>query len=172
MSKHAVGIGGAAYRLAIYIANRPANDDYSSLNCLQALAPNELAHIVANNTNHWRKAFNVFAKVLWQLDWPDKTNNTSNSWQQYRESHLLQAHSLEALLFSPPDFQRQGVVAHIVAGKTYAQSLALPPLTWRDNYFAMNKDYRLIVCPYLDYRQLSNARIGQLVSLISLLDNS
>lgn len=169
-----VGFGVGRPKLAVYIANRPVNDHYPRLNVLQPLAPGELQSIVANNSNHWRKAFNVLAKVLWQLNWPEVTGNAASTWQDYRDQHLLQAHSEEALLFSPPVFSCRACLSvpgnsakpsldqnrwHVVAGKTYAAALDLPPLTWLDAYFAINKECQLIVSPYLDYRQLSNERI-------------
>ena len=160
-----VGLGASKARLAIYIANRPLNAPYPSLNALQPLVTGELQNIVANNSNHWRKAFNVFAKILWQLKWPELTANTASCWQDYRDNHLLQAHSREALLFSPPDIHAPHI--KIITGKTYAAALALPPLTWLDAHFAVNTQHQLIVCPYLDYRQLSNARIATLGLLVS-----
>lgn len=163
-----VGLGDADSRLAIYLANRPQLDGYPQLDELKPLMPGELSHIVANTSNHWRKAFNVYAKLLGQLHWPGVQE--AGSWQQYRDRRLLQAGCDTALLFSPPDLtatrlaQRQRV--HVVAGKTYAAQLSLPPLMWIDAYFAVNAEFRLIVSPYLDYRQLSNARLEQLAGLI------
>ena len=159
-----IGLGAENMRLAIYIANRPLNAQYPSLITLQPLVAGELQNIVANNSNHWRKVFNVFAKILWQIQWPQSTNNTASRWQDYRDQHLLQAHSYEALLFSPPDLEAPHI--KIVAGKTYAAALSLPPLKWLDAHFAVNKAHQLIVCPYLDYRQLSNERIAKLGVLI------
>ncbi|WP_394203430.1 DUF6942 family protein [Marinagarivorans algicola] len=187
-----VGLGVSQAPLAIYMANRPVNDHYPTLNHLQPLAPGELSHIVANNTNHWRKVFNVYAKVLWQLKWHQKwpcghylkghplycelnsgrtptTQSSAQSWQEYRDTQLLQAHSHEALLFSAPHFgpafQSQPHIK-IIAGKTYAAALKLPPLTWVDAYFAVNQEAHLVVTPYLDYRQLSNERIETLAAII------
>lgn len=198
-----IGLGSSSFRLAIYIANRPCNDHYPSLNLLQPLGSGELQHIVANNTNHWRKAFNVYAKLLFELEWPAfskkiwgdigsvkeecsgdcameygaiENNSIDESaieekcqtWQQYRDNHFLQQHSAEALLFSAPDLSLPNVI-HVVAGKTYASELDLPPLHWLDNHFAVNQASRLIVCPYLDYRQLSNERIERLAEMIHSL---
>lgn len=172
-----VGFGVSQALIAVYIANRPLNDHYPTFNTLQPLAPGELNHIVANNTNHWRKVFNVYAKLLWQLGLPfyeaNVGQNLARSWQQYRDQHLLQAHSREALLFSEPQFFNppkgpQKVVAKvsIIAGKTYAASLNLPPLTWLDAHFAINAQAKVVVSPYLDYRQLSNERIEKLADIV------
>lgn len=159
------GLGDAAYRLAFCIANRPLLDHYPALNSIQPLAPGELRHIVANTSNHWRKLFSVYAKFLYALGpqshWPAR-------WQDYSDSHLLQAGSGTALLFTPPPLDGQRL--HIIAGKTWAAALDLPPLEWQDAHFAVNAAHKLIVSPYLDYRQLSNERIERLAQLVLAID--
>lgn len=164
----------------MYIANRPLGARYQSLKTYEPLLAGELPAIVTNNTNHWRKAFNVYAKVLWQLQWAASSHCAAGSWQVYRDAHLLQAHSREALLFSPPDFSAGNAsdshnpqisansslpVVHWVVGKTYAAELALPPLVWLDAHFAVNREHRVIVSPYVDYRQLTNERIEQFAGI-------
>ena len=167
---HAVGLGDPNYRLAFCVANRPALDHYPALDHMAPLVTGELQHIVANTSNHWRKLFSVYAKFLYALggqpDWPER-------WQDYRDHRLLHAGSEVALLFGEPDVTRNAV--HIVAGKTYAAELGLKGLTWLDSYFAIDLEHRLLVSPYLDYRQLSNEKIAILVSLIHqhrLLNNA
>ena len=156
-----MGLGDPDYRIAFCIANRPALDHYPTLDGMVPLAPGELNHIVANTSNHWRKLFSVYAKFMYQLgpqpDWPER-------WQDYRDQFLLQPGSRTALLFSPP--QGDSHKLHIVAGKTYAQSLSLSSLEWLDANFAVNSESHIVVSPYLDYRQLSNERLDRLVQLI------
>lgn len=159
------GFGMHNWQLAIYVANRPPVDDYATQQRLQPLAPGELSHIVGHCSNHWRKLFNVYAKFLFSLNWHARHHVPCASWQQLRDQYLLQGHGTEALLFSRPNFSEPAKV-HIIAGKTYARHLDLPfSLHWLDTYFAVNKEFNTIVCPYLDYRQLSDARIGMLVKL-------
>lgn len=69
-------------------------------------------------------------------------------------------------MFSAPQFESDKNAIHIIAGKTYAAQLALPPLVWLDAYFAVNKEQRVIVAPYPDYRQLSNERIARLLEMM------
>lgn len=175
------GFGSAHYDVAIYLANRPPIDHYPELNQLQALVPGELSHIVKHTSNHWRKVFNVYSKFLWALR-EGLVSQSQPSWQCYRDQTLLQHDCRETLLFSPPVFpplpplssslvssavEPCNKLVHIVAGKTYAQTLALPlDLHWLDSVFAISESTSLIVCPYLDYRQLSNARIERLVDLV------
>lgn len=157
-----IGLGSSRATVCFYIANRPPIDDYPQLDVLRPLASGELAHIVEHTSNHWRKVFNVYAKVL--FDWYGP--HTAGSWQEYRDQQLFQQQAQEALLFSTPPIGT-GQQLHIIAGKTYAQRLDLPPLTWLDAHFAIHKAQRLIVAPYPDYRQLSNARIAQLIQLMN-----
>ena len=170
-----VGFGGQEFDVAIYIANRPMFDHYATLNYLQPLQLGEAAFIVAHTSNHWRKIFNVYAKFIVALK---GENNCGGNWQFYRDNYLLQPQGNEALLFSRPDFSSPifasqkypSKLVHIIAGKSYAHSLQLPfSLDWQDTYFAINKEHRVIVCPYLDYRQLSNERIMRLVEYARLL---
>ncbi len=167
---HPIGFGTTNSRIKFYIANRPPIDNYPTMNELRGLAVGEIDHIVKNTSNHWRKAFNVYAKLL--FDWHHGKNRKDlpTSWQEYRDEKLFRVQSQEALLFSKPELNNETQDLHIIAGKTYAATLDLPPLIWVDPYFALNKERRLIVAPYPDYRQLSNARIAQLIALMKELE--
>lgn len=174
----AIGFGGEDYCLAVYVANRPPIDDYPALDHLRGLAQGELDHIVRHTSNHWRKLFSVYAKFLYEMGeaglWEEAPQYSR--WQDYRDQHLLQADSRAALLFSSPDFSpnRSSLknsslknCVHVVAGKTYASALGLDAeLQWLDAHFAVIPEKRLIVCPYFDYRQLSNERITRLIAYI------
>jgi hypothetical protein len=166
---NSVGFGSSIRSINFYIANRPPIDDYPAMNELRGLAAGELAHIVKNTSNHWRKAFNVYAKLLFDWYQLQQRSDLPASWQVYRDLELFQPHSQEALLFSEPALTNNSNCIHIIAGKTYAANLVLPPLVWLDAYFAVNKQYRIIVAPYPDYRQLSNQRIAHLLELMSSL---
>lgn len=173
-----VGFGNQGFDVAIYIANRPPIDDYPKLMKLRPMAKGEVGYICARTSNHWRKVFNVYAKFIFELR---GSASQYASWQEYRDGALLQAHCREALLFSAPKLHKNMgdlrlpanqsskliPTVHIIAGKTYAQALNLGfALHWQDKYFAVNETHRVIVSPYLDYRQLSNVRITQLVAYV------
>lgn len=159
-----VGLGAQGFEIAIYIANRPPIEPYPALDHLRPLASGEIKHIADQTGNHWRKIFNVSAKFLFEL----QSDQEFKTWQALRDQSLYQVDSPMALLFSTPDLAEKNRI-HIIAGKTYAQELGLDNLLWLDPYFAIDKDNKVIVCPYLDYRQLSNARISQLVGLVKNL---
>jgi hypothetical protein len=161
-----IGLGSQTSTINFYIANRPPIDDYPVMDELRGLAMGELTHIVKHTSNHWRKAFNVYAKLLFDWYSLQGRKDLPETWQAYRDLELFQSHSQEALLFSSPIFEKKDGTIHIIAGKTYASNLDLPPLIWLDTHFAINKEHRLIVAPYPDYRQLSNERIARLIELM------
>ncbi|MBT1444560.1 hypothetical protein KJI95_08455 [Shewanella sp. JM162201] len=60
---------------------------------------------------------------------------------------------------------------YIVMGRGYGKALSSEPqrgirLSWLNESFAIDIQRRIIVCPYFDYRQLSDSRIDELVALI------
>ena len=139
------------------------------------LSSHEISAINTACGNGWRKVFNVYAKLLYALD-TSYFNYSSNeaTWQTYRESFLLQTNSRTALLFSAPQPLKNKDSLHIICGKTYANHLIATKqlsvdLTWLDSEFAIDKQNNLIVCPYFDYRQLSNIKIEKLAGLLASL---
>jgi hypothetical protein len=52
-------------------------------------------------------------------------------------------------------------------GKSFSEGiLEGTALEWLDKDFAVNRAQNIIVCPYFDYRQLSNIKIQSLAELI------
>ena len=163
------GLGSKQALIKVYIQNRPPLDNYIQLNHLQSIEPGEIEHINRETGNHWRKIFNCYAKLIFALG-----ATKEKSWQKFRDQELLQRDSNTQLLFSPPTFCEQHAT-RIICGKTYFLTLTdhldslldkKPLVNWIDPYFAINQEANLIVCPYFDYRQLSNQRIQTLVELV------
>lgn len=181
MNDQDIGFGTDTYQIAVYIANRPPIYEYQTLAELTALTTGEIAHIGQHCGNGWRKVFNVYAKLLYALD-KEQFNFSSfaPTWQQYRDDFLLQTHSQTSLLFSAPQLtpiklNADQKAVHIIMGKTHAKHLlstgALEiELIWLNQEFAINRSHRVIVCPYFDYRQLSNVKIERLAELIKALN--
>ena len=181
MSDQDIGFGTDDYQIAVYIANRPPVYEYQQLSQLTALTSGEIAYIGQHCGNGWRKVFNVYAKLLYALD-KQQFNFASlaPTWQQYRDDFLLQTDSKTSLLFSVPLLKStkknlNQKVIHIIMGRTYAKHIlstgALDiELVWLNNEFAINRAQRVIVCPYFDYRQLSNVKIEWLAELIKELN--
>jgi hypothetical protein len=164
MKNNVIGLGNSDAHLIFYIKNRPPLSTYQNLNDVKPMINNEISHICHETGNHWRKIFNVYAKLLFEL-----IPKGFSSWQQLRDDSLLQATSGHCLLFSPPNLStdKPRKKLHIILGKGYAEQLDLvQQCTWLSKDFAINVELGLIICPYFDYRQLSNIKITQLVGLI------
>ena len=175
------GLGDATARLRIYVAKAPPMAEFTGLDACVALLPGQIEQIYRHCGNGWRKVFNVYAKLVWALPAPWQPDlQDAQSWQQWRDRVLLQADSATALFFGVTGFGTNGFdanaeVLHIIAGRQHARDLLaqglLPEtltggLVWLDDEFAVARRLRLLVCPYLDYRQLSDIKITRLVQLV------
>ncbi|GAC31884.1 DUF6942 family protein [Paraglaciecola polaris] len=179
------GLGATDGRIKVYIANRPPYRDFLTSKALTALCAGDIEQINRHGGNGWRKVFNVYAKLIFAWRSVDPRLHTQlpggacTSWQAYRDQFLLQESSQTSLLFSPPALEQQVTtdnhVYHIIMGRTYAKSLLADlasdqndslNLIWHDNEFASDDAKRVVVCPYFDYRQLSNAKIMRLIELL------
>jgi hypothetical protein len=160
-----VGLGCHRAQHYFYIKNRPPLSYYEDLNVIKVMSVGDIAHIGQETGNHWRKIFNVYAKLMFELAPEDFT-----SWQSLRDGQLLQK-SNHCLLFSPPQIPTDDAdKIHIVLGKGYAEQLGLADqCTWLSHDFAVNFEQKTIISPYFDYRQLSNIKIVQLCRLIQQL---
>lgn len=171
------GLGAKEGLIAIYVENPPSMSEYHNLQSVQSLSKGEIDIINQACGNGWRKVFNVYAKILAEWQHPDHNFTNFKRWQDYRDKVLLQGHSQEALLFSPPNFSEKKYKFHVIAGRTYAKKLLRDhiftnSLIWLDEEFAIDKVSNLVICPYLDYRQLSNIKITRLVGLLTELERS
>ncbi len=175
-----IGFGDQNFSFAVYIANKPNMLEYQNLSEVMPLMESEIDAINQSCGNGWRKVFNVYAKLLYALDSEYfDYSQCSPAWQSYRDSYLLQDKSKTALLFSSPVFSAEKLMAsqeqvHIISGKTHAKSLIgngklAVNLIWLDDEFAIDTNNKLIVCPYFDYRQLSNIKIERLADLLKTL---
>lgn len=174
-----IGLGDGNHQFVIYLENTPPLAEYNELTNLCAVTKGEIDYINQNCGNGWRKVFNVYAKVLFALN--NKVfsyQEQADCWQDYRDKYLLQADSGTAMLFSAPkDIKscQQPTAIRLITGRSYAKKLSLLSedtlgyklqFTWFDQEFAIDCAQRIIVCPYFDYRQLSNIKIAHLVKLI------
>jgi hypothetical protein len=175
-----IGFGDRDFSFAVYIANKPGMYEYQSLSVVMPLVKSEIDAINQSCGNGWRKVFNVYAKLLYALDKEYFTFSTKEpSWQSYRDNDLLQEKSKTALLFSTPVFSIPKLTdsqekVHIICGKGHAKALIESEnltvnLVWLDEEFAIDRQNKLIVCPYFDYRQLSNLKIERLAGLLKTL---
>lgn len=170
-----IGFGDKDFTIAVYIANKPNMVEYQNLFEVLPLVSGEIDLINQACGNGWRKVFNVYAKFLFALDKPIFNFTVKqDSWQAYRDKQLLQHKQGIALLFSSPLLRPDKKQLHIISGKGHAKTLIkqgklADNLLWLDDEFAIDKEHNLIVCPYFDYRQLSNNKITRLIAIINRL---
>ena len=176
--------GNHELNIQVYIANRPPMMPYETLDHCMAMGLGEIAAIGQHTGNHWRKVFNVYAKLMFEFIQlasqrvPDhlslqhyfKMLAPYSTWQNYRDQCLLQEASATALLFSSPMFDTNNTL-HLIMGKGYAQQLGFeyePPFVVEHHHgdFACYPEQNVILCPYFDYRQLSNDKIVTLANLM------
>ena len=160
-----IGIGSQHFKLAVYIGNRPPLDDYQNLDCLIPALEGELARIVDETGNHWRKIINIYAKLGFSLN-----SEECLTWQSYRDTYLLTELSPHALLFDSKLIAVPDRCISIITGKSHANTLLdIDTLIWLDDDFAVEATKKIIVAPYFDYRQLSNIKLSKLVCIINEL---
>jgi hypothetical protein len=173
LSANVSGLGEPNAQFNVYIANRPNFSEYPNLDYVKPLSTGEIHAIGQTCGNGWRKVFNVYAKLIFALNTENIVSiQGTQSWQSFRDHALLQGSSNTSLLFSPPHIAeaKDSNIVRIIMGKTYAKSLHLPhSLDWLDHEFAVDIKSKLLICPYFDYRQLSNIKIIRLVELIKQL---
>lgn len=168
----AVGDKNALFR--VYMGNHPNYCWNHTENAIKPLNSYEILQIGKACGNGWRKIFNVYAKLIYALD-SNCIGCTEHytSWQEYRDKALLQENSDTLLCFSNHSLEddikanvRAVGAIKLVMGRTYAKSLHLPTLHWFNSEFAIDPENKIIICPYFDYRQLSNQKIIYLVDTI------
>ena len=170
-----IGFGDNDFNFAVYIANKPNMLEYHNLSTVLPLVDGEINAINQSCGNGWRKVFNVYAKLLYALDKEYfYFSKQAPTWQDYRDQYLLKARSKTALLFSAPRLDPSNEIVHIICGKGHAKALISngnlnANLVWLDEEFAIDSQNKLIVCPYLDYSQLSNIKIERLAELLRRL---
>jgi hypothetical protein len=167
----------AGVMIKVFTANRPPLPEYENKDQISSMPLGEIHRITAETGNHWRKIFNVYAKFMYSLaiSKNDADILQYKTWQCYRDERLLQGGSDTQLHFSHVALAQCLLIVdagaiRIVMGKAFSESLlADAEMTWVDKDFAINKKLSIIVCPYFDYRQLSNVKIAVLVNLVLAL---
>ena len=159
------GLGDSQALFNVYIANRPSLAPFDAPETVIPVDGSNIKALGDACGNGWRKVFNVYAKLLYAMDFGG-IQQRFRTWQHYRDEELLQIDSGTALIYSPPSFNRDGLT--LIMGKQYARSLPFADkLTWLDEQFAVCPPAGVVVCPYFDYRQLSNAKIMHLITLLN-----
>lgn len=142
-------LGAAHPRLVLYLPHRP--------NGLAqfADAPSAPA-LVAANSNHWRKIATLLAKVA---------SPEADDWRRFRDEELFRS---TAFCFAPELIDTAGW--HWIGGRDNLArfenlSHHAEPLT-DGPQVSVDADRHLLLTPYPDYRQLSNAVVQRIRSAL------
>ncbi len=167
-----IGFGDANAPFRVYLAAPPPMPAYQHLSRITPLQAGDIAQIYRECGNGWRKIFNVYAKLLFALPAvPFAFQGNATSWQQFRDTRLLQAQGQCALCFDAPQLNGGGF--HLIAGRMLAKQLIAQGLQaqlhWLNTEFAVDPTHRLLVTPFFDYRQLNNEKIVITAKLLELM---
>ncbi|WP_203141396.1 DUF6942 family protein [Marinobacter mangrovi] len=143
-------LGTAQPRLVLYLPHRP--------NRLAQLAVDPNAgDLIDANSNHWRKIVTLLAKIA---------SPAAGDWRAFRDTGLFRQ---TALCFAPELIG--GPTWHWIGGKDNLQrfrTLAHNAEPLADcPEVAVDPDRKLLLTPYPDYRQLSNAVVEQIRGALS-----
>lgn len=180
----AVGLGGGRtceldqrdFSINLHLGKRPPLEGYLQQGNFRPVEDTELLEIGRLTGNHWRKIINCYAKLAYELEAQLACGEAQRfkRWQDYRDFGFLREHSRYRLGFSAPILSTGPSTATVtlLSGRAYGQLWTQEQgivLEWLNSDFAINRQYKLLVTPYFDYRQLSNVKITELVALIQSL---
>lgn len=143
-------LGARHPRLVLYLPHRPKG--------LARLVDDPTAQALTEaNSNHWRKIMTLLAKVACPV---------ADEWRQFRDNALFRQ---TALCFAPALTDTSGW--HWIGGQdNFRRFAALEhqarPLVDSPE-IRLDPERRLLLTPYPDYRQLSNARVNQVRSALA-----
>ncbi|MEX1215631.1 hypothetical protein [Saccharospirillum sp.] len=158
----ATGFGDPSPLLVVCAPHRPPSVELEYSKSISPLSGDDLHQLIQAGGNHWRKIFNLYAKLLHGL------LPLEPDWKSCREQRLLRSGAACALVFEQLWTPKPGQLC-LVMGQTYGRSLgwlASDQVLPAEHPFVQHPEQTVIVTPYFDYRQLSNARLAILVNQI------
>ena len=137
--------------LILYLPHRPEILD-------QLVKTPDAGLLMKNNSNHWRKIVTLLAKVA----------SPQLEWRSFRDNALFE-HT--AMCFSAR--LREIPAWHWIGGKDNLQRFTIEglnakPLTNAPE-IALDAEKKILLTPYPDYRQLSNATVDEIRRALSRL---
>jgi len=156
------GLGAPQAKFIVYCANTPI----TALLIADTITPicyHDIEQINSNNGNGWRKIFNVYAKLLFEINPLE-----FQSWQDLRNEFLLQSHCDHQLVLNPASIPTKDAnTIQILMGKTFASShINAIDIQWMNPFMGKVINKNIYITPYFDYRQFSNAKIKKFVRLL------
>jgi hypothetical protein len=151
-------IGVSSPKTVLYIDNRPVVDEQDNAHKEQV----NVAQLILDNGNHWRKILTILAKLC-----------SVEDWRIYRDQQLLQ--SAEQICFT--DEVNATAQLHFFAGKSCWQRFQMTPerlavmsssSCGRVSYYQTSTGVWFFYTPYFDYRQFPNVLIDELKLLYEI----
>ena len=137
-------LGTSAPSLVLYLPHRPEGLG-------QLVKAPDARRLMENNSNHWRKIVTLLAKVA----------SPHEEWRSFRDNALFE-HT--ALCFSPR--LRELPTWHWIGGKDNVQRFNIEGLNAKPlrtaPEVALDPEKQILLTPYPDYRQLSNATVSEI----------
>ena len=137
-------LGPPRSALVLYLPHRPQGLD-------ELIQAPDAQQLIENNSNHWRKIVTLLAKVA----------SPHEEWRNFRDDALF-AHA--ALCFAPR--LADGPGWHWIGGKENLQRFNIEGLNAKPlrgaPEVALDYEKRVLLTPYPDYRQLSNATVAEI----------
>ncbi|WP_160153869.1 hypothetical protein [Microbulbifer sp. ALW1] len=142
--RHTNYLGSPEPSLILYLPHRPEGLD-------ELINAPDAQRLMANNSNHWRKIVTLLAKVA----------SPHEEWRSFRDDVLFE-HT--ALCFS---VRLQELDAwHWIGGKDNLQRFSIDGLNAKPLRaapdVALDPEKQILLTPYPDYRQLSNATVTEI----------
>ena len=161
------GFGSPQANLIIYCNNTPTTSLLINNQIIPICYP-DIEKINTDNGNGWRKIFNVYAKLLFEIN-PLKFK----SWQDLRNDFLLQSHCNHQLVLNPDSIPSlNNNTLQILMGKTFALThYNETQIDWIEPHIAKVKDENVFITPYFDYRQFNNEKIKNFAKIVKTTIN-
>ncbi len=172
------GLGCSNARLYLYTPHRPPLGEYTKLTSFRPAQLGECSHIIRETGNHWRKIFSIFAKFTQALYYPGLT------WQAVRDHYLFTESSAVAIVWQNGKANRSSHLVnngypepvqktvHLIGGQAFAESFdrkwAAPVTIGEQQKIIVSEEEEglVVLSPYLDYRQFTNAMIADLLPVL------
>ncbi|WP_226662121.1 DUF6942 family protein [Microbulbifer aggregans] len=143
-------LGSPCPSLVLYLPHRPNGLE-------ELLQIPDAGMLMDNNSNHWRKIVTLLAKVA----------SPTAEWRGFRDRELFQR---TALCFAP---RLMDISAwHWIGGKDNLERFnidGLNPVPLQGTpTVAIDSKRQILLTPYPDYRQLSNATVSQIRAALDL----
>ncbi|EAR11044.1 DUF6942 family protein [Reinekea blandensis] len=158
-------LGEPQATLTVCVEHQPRWPEPAFASGRSTLFPGELAILVGANSNHWRKIFNVYAKLLCALK-PD----AATDWRALRDQQLFQPGQQHGLRMGSivAENINENTGLTLIAGKQYADALGLlSQATSLAPGIFVHDHANCLITPYFDYRALSDASIARLAQIMT-----